>query len=114
MISALVGHLVGDYLLQNDWMALKKKLPTTEGRNACSVHCLIWTLCVVFFASWPTWTVPLLFLAHYIQDRTNIVAWWMDFYGQKQFRTGVCAPWSAIVVDNIFHIVTIWIIWKCL
>lgn len=25
MINALVGHLVGDYLLQNDWQALNKK-----------------------------------------------------------------------------------------
>jgi hypothetical protein len=129
MISALVGHLVGDYLLQNDWMALNKKKPVEvevdvgsfcgpfvdmTGPKACAVHCLIWTLCVVLFAWWPWWTAIPLFITHYIQDRTQIVGWWMDFYGQKQFRTGVCAPWSAIVVDNVFHIVTIWLIWKCL
>lgn len=29
MIDAIVGHLVGDYLLQNDWMALNKKANAT-------------------------------------------------------------------------------------
>jgi hypothetical protein len=34
----------------------------------------------------------------------------MDLVGQKSFRTGVCAPWSSIVVDNVWHIVAIWVI----
>lgn len=25
LVLAIIGHLVGDYLLQNDWMALNKK-----------------------------------------------------------------------------------------
>lgn len=37
MISALVGHLVGDYLLQNDYMALNKKKSSFH----CMVHCSI-------------------------------------------------------------------------
>ncbi len=46
MISALVGHLVGDYLVQNDWMALNKK----KSMLPCLVHCAIWATCVVLFA----------------------------------------------------------------
>ncbi len=107
MISALVGHLVGDYLVQNDWMALNKK----KSMPHCAVHCAIWTACVVLFASWPLWTAIPLFVTHFIQDRTPIIAWWMDLVGQKQFRTGICAPWSTIVVDNVWHIVTIWALW---
>lgn len=115
---AIIGHLVGDYLLQNDWMALNKK----KSSFRCAVHCLIWTACVVGFAGWynPTpaegcrylISAILLFLTHFAQDRTNIIAWWMDLIGQKQFRTGMCAPWSIIVVDNVWHIVTIWAVWK--
>lgn len=95
MISALVGHLVGDYLLQNDWMALWKKQ-------------------LVLLAWWPLWTAIPLFVTHYIQDRTFLITRWMDLIGQKEFRTGICSPWSVIVVDNVWHILTIWIIWKLL
>ena len=37
MLSAIIGHLVGDYLLQNDWMALNKKASSLH----CAVHCCI-------------------------------------------------------------------------
>lgn len=107
LISALVGHLVGDYLLQNDWMALNKKQRSFH----CAVHCAIWTACVCLFAGWfNPLVIASLFVTHFIQDRTQIVAWYMDHVGQTSFRTGMCAPWSAIVVDNVWHILTLWII----
>lgn len=102
---AIVGHLVGDYLLQNDWMALHKK----QSAFRCSVHCALWTTAVCLFAGWWAWWVwPVLFAAHFAQDHTNVVARWMDAIGQTQFRTGPCAPWSIIVVDNVWHIVTLY------
>lgn len=111
MISALVGHLVGDYLAQNDWMALNKKKSTLH----CAVHCAIWTLCVVTFAGWWSWPViAALFATHFAQDRTNIIRWWMSLVGQEQFAAGPCSPWSIIVVDNVWHIVTIWAVWRFL
>lgn len=109
MIEALVGHLVGDYLAQNDWMALNKKKSTLH----CAVHCAIWTLCVMAFAGW--WSVPVaavLFATHFAQDRTGVIRWYMSVVGQEQFATGVCSPWSIIVVDNVWHIVTIWAVWR--
>jgi hypothetical protein len=108
LCSAIVGHLVGDYLAQNDWMALNKK----RSSLACGVHCLIWTACVVAFSWFPVWTAIPLFVTHFIQDRTTVIAKWMDLNGQQQFRTGPCAPWSIIVVDNVWHILAIWIIWS--
>lgn len=101
---AIVGHLVGDYLLQNDWMALHKK----QSSFRCAVHCALWTLAVCVAAGWHApLVIALLFATHFAQDRTNVVAWWMDTVGQKSFRTGPCAPWSSIVVDNVWHIVAI-------
>jgi Protein of unknown function (DUF3307) len=108
LIDAIVGHLVGDYLVQNDHLALNKKTSSA----ICAVHCAIWTVCVLFFGWWPWWTAIPLFVAHYIQDRTYIVGWWMDTIGQHEFRTGICSPWSIIVVDNVLHILTLWIIWQ--
>lgn len=108
LLGALVGHLVGDYLIQNDWMALHKKQSSVR----CAIHCALWTAAVCVFAGW--WLSPLvwliLFVAHFAQDRTNVIAWWMDAIGQHKFRTGPCAPWSTIVVDNVWHIVTLYLV----
>lgn len=117
LLLAIIGHLVGDYLLQNDWMALNKKKASFH----CVIHCWIWTISVMLFSGWqtlpPSRALPIffvLFLTHFFQDRTDIVSRWMDFIGQKQFRTGICFPWSVIVVDNVWHIVTLWMVWRFL
>jgi len=138
---ALVGHLVGDYIFQNDWMAQNKKgdlfppripgvvdgiyppIPLVsaahDGRRrwasgtlACSVHCLLWTSSVLAFSEWwrSLWTIPVLFLTHYLQDRTKIIRWWMSKIGQDSFAAPPLGPWSIIVVDNVFHVVTLAII----
>ena len=104
LIDAIIGHLIGDYLLQNDFLASNKK----KSSLVCAIHCAIWTVAVMLWGNWGLWTAIPLFVSHFIQDRTNIIPWWMDnVIGQKEFRTGPCAPWSTIVVDNVFHIVTI-------
>lgn len=102
---AIVGHLVGDYLLQNDWMAQNKKARIWP----CVVHCTLWTVAVMFLANWWVWWVPLvLFGTHFIQDHTTIVAKWMRMIGQgKNFMQPPLAPWSFIVVDNVWHILTL-------
>lgn len=110
MFGALVGHLVGDYLLQNDWMAREKK------RNdwVCNLHCSIWTFSVCWFsgAFIDLWSFTFLYLSHMLLDRYNIVPWYMRTIGQEQFLTGPCAPWSAIVVDNVWHILSIWVVFR--
>ncbi len=121
LASAIVGHLVGDYLLQNDWMALNKK----KDAFPCAVHCALWTISVMMFAGWmhpvenefDIWFNPIilvmLFTTHFIQDYTNIVKFWMTRINrQPKFVEPPMAPWSLIVVDNVWHILTIWIIWR--
>lgn len=117
LLLAIIGHLVGDYLLQNDWMALNKK----RSLSICCVHAALWTLSVGLFSGWffyQNWHGALigfvLFSTHLFQDHTNVVTWWMDLIGQYKFRTGPCSPWSIIVVDNVWHIVTLWAVWKFL
>ena len=111
LLLAIIGHLVGDYLLQNDWMALNKKTRILP----CAVHCTIWTLAVTFLAGWYVWWVPLaLFATHFAQDHTTVVVRWMKQIGQGKFATPPMAPWSIIVVDNVWHIVTLVAIAKAL
>ena len=109
MINAVVGHMVGDYLFQTDYLALNKKRSST----ICAIHCLVWTTCVMSFAFW--WSLQaflFLFLTHFIQDRTHIVSWWMSKMGQNQFKKPPFTPWSIIVVDNTLHLVQIWVAWN--
>lgn len=121
LLLAIIGHLVGDYLLQNDWMALNKKKPGLNGVAACALHTSLWTSSVCTFAGW--WQIGygpesapylVLWLAHYWQDRTGVVVWWMRTIRQGAFATGPCAPWSIIVVDNVWHIVSLWAVWRFL
>ena len=107
LASTIVGHLVGDYLLQNDWMALNKR----KSSFPCAVHCVLWSMSVCLFAGWGGFVIPVvLFVTHFIQDRTNIIQWWMGVNNQKQFASGPCSPWSIIVVDNVWHIVVIYFV----
>ena len=108
MFEAVVGHLVGDYLIQNDWMATKKK----SSSFVCAIHCSIWTAAVVLFGSWPLWTIPVLFVTHFAQDRTNAIERYMHLVGQREFAREPFSPWSRIIIDNIWHIVVLWAIWK--
>ena len=101
---AIIGHMVGDYLLQSDYLAENKK----KSSFVCAIHCLIWTLSVMTLAGWWRWWVfPALFIPHFAQDRTGFVLWYMRTSGAKRFAEPPLAPWSLIVVDNTFHLLTL-------
>lgn len=113
---AIIGHLVGDYILQNDWMAQNKK----KSSWPCVVHCFLWTCSIMMFTGWGRhqgwwgWIImAALFVPHFIQDRTQIIGWMMsrEWY-QPKFSQPPMAPWSLVVVDNVWHIVGIWAVWK--
>jgi len=107
---AIVGHLAGDFLLQSDWMANNKK----QNSLACAVHCLLWTASVCAFSGcWKPLVVALLFATHFVQDRTQFIPFWMmRVVRQSQFASPPSAPWSFIVVDNVWHVVAIALIWR--
>ncbi len=105
---AFLGHMVGDYIFQTDWMAENKKYKTLP----CAIHSAIWSACVVLFAGWGWLAFLILFAIHFTQDRTTLVRKWMKFIGQDHFATGPYAPWSMVIIDNTFHLLQIWAIWK--
>lgn len=98
----IYAHLIGDYLLQNDWMALNKK----EGSWPCLVHTVLY-LIPFCFTGLLIWQIALIGLQHFLQDRTQFVMWFMKVKGSEKFSSGPCAPWSIIVTDNILHILFI-------
>ena len=101
-------HLVGDYLLQNDWMAQNKKKPGINGFLSCFVHCLLYSIPFLFFYNLVA--VLIIFLFHFIIDRYYFVKWYMDFVGQKDFSKPPFSPWSILAVDNTFHLLINYII----
>ena len=152
----LIGHLIGDYIVQNDWMASNKAnphpgidqhsqrvwiscsgTPLTEedakaiqeskawheafrkwhvGHVACLVHCILYTLAVWACSFWwmPWWGLAVCFAVHFPIDRWRLAGVWMrNVSGQYVFATGPLSPWSIIVVDNTFHLLTLFIIARC-
>lgn len=98
----IYAHLIGDYLIQNDWMANGKK----RSSWICAVHILTYLLPFAFTVlSW--WQIALIGAQHFAQDRTGFVAWLMKAKGSAAFLQPPCGPWSAIITDNILHI--LWI-----
>lgn len=69
-VAAMLGHFVGDYLFQNQWMATQKSFKGWPGHLACTVHVLLYTLAVLLFTGIHTWLFILaVAVPHWIIDR---------------------------------------------
>lgn len=102
----LVGHLVGDWLLQNDWMVRLKQ--NGLWNRAIFVHCLIYTLVLVLVhlgASSPPIALPLfvsvVFFSHWIIDAAGLAPRWMRLFGQTD------VSFMRIAVDQVMHILVL-------
>lgn len=105
----LVGHLVGDWVLQNDWMAAGKRqgLFTLAG----SVHFALYTVTVVgvlwlsgLRAVGPRFFLvrgALVFLSHWLIDATGLAERWGRFYRQSDL------DWVRVMVDQTLHILVL-------
>lgn len=124
----LILHIFGDYFLQTDWQALNKKKPGFIGFWACLKHCALYSTPFLLLGSWKA--VLVIFITHFIIDRTNIIAYLLAIknnvrkqqtykmmplsfpytYDISNFGLGLDRPfaisiWIYIIVDNLFHIV---------
>ena len=124
----LILHVFGDYFLQTDWQALNKKKPGFIGFWTCLKHCALYSTPFLLLGSWKA--VLVIFITHFIIDRTNIVAYLLAIknnvrkqqtakmmpvsfpctYDISNFGLGLDRPfaisiWIYIIVDNLFHIV---------
>lgn len=109
-----IGHLVGDFVLQNDFLAINKKKSTT----VCLIHVALYNFVLIVsvalsvkFAGtppWPLWAWVVVTVTHFAQDRTNIVQWFMQAIGQRKFAQPPMSPWSVIVVDQVLHLVVLY------
>jgi hypothetical protein len=73
-INMLFGHMVGDYLLQNNWMALSKGHSSWR----CLLHCLVYTATVcAFMSQWHWQWVLLVLVSHFVIDRWSLADHWL-------------------------------------
>jgi hypothetical protein len=98
----LVGHLVGDFILQTKWMADKK----AKELLPLIVHSAVYTITLALFGllanglSW--WGIGLIFIGHLILDQRKFI----DFWAAKvNGHTNI--DWLKITLDQSWHILII-------
>jgi hypothetical protein len=136
MFELLLGHLTGDYLLQNEWMALNKSKNTLIGWTAAILHCLIytWTICIFMGIFDFIWWIAV-FLTHfpidkfalgekymklkgsslraYIDDTNNSTSkFYVDTSNGQKILTGGFRAVVYAVTDNTMHLVLMYLAYK--
>jgi hypothetical protein len=98
--NALVAHLVGDWLLQNDWMARNK---ADLRHPAAWVHSGIQGVLLGCALGWVAGVV--LGIVHMIVDTRVPFNWWSKLI--RQSKVGPFHDHLIIWEDQVFHIVAI-------
>lgn len=98
----LLGHLVGDFLFQTNWMARLK----SSRWDALAVHAAVYTACVWAAAGLGGATlgalpVVLLFVSHVVLDQRAFVRWWARTVGGISRAED---QWLLVVIDQVFHL----------
>lgn len=105
-MEQLLAHLVGDYILQPDWLS-KRKLTSWFW---ALVHGLFYSLPFLLLRpSWLAWGIILLShalvdryrLAHYVTRFKNRI-WWGDGYPAE--TPDYLRVWLTIITDNTVHL----------
>jgi hypothetical protein len=122
-VLALLGHLVGDYLLQTKHMALQKSAPGWSGVLTCTSHVAVYTAAVCAF--W--WTINpvvavLVFVPHWIIDRWSLASPWLKMIRGRTFEAAFSSkdPYREFdiaftsivytVTDNAMHLICLWLV----
>ncbi len=101
---AVLAHLIADWLLQNNWMALNK---TNLRHPAAWVHAGIHAICLGLAIGPMGGAV--LGLVHLVLDTRVPVDWWIRVY--KGSATAPDARLIALWTDQVLHIaiIAVWV-----
>ena len=114
-MNQLMAHLVGDYILQSDWMVTRKG----SSHLACFVHVIFYTLPFLFITQVPI-ALAIIAGTHFVIDRwrlARVLIWaknrpWPGSLPWSECKATGYPPnlpawmstWLMIVVDNIIHV----------
>lgn len=103
-----IFHFVGDYLLQNDWMAQNK----TKQSLAAAIHATIYSALFLLLTD-DLWQWLIILISHFLIDRFRLAVYWIKLtnwnwnsknFGYSDDKPAWMAVWLMIIVDNAFHI----------
>lgn len=105
----LVAHLVGDWMLQNDWMARHKQDSLVN--RAIAVHCIIYTFTLLIslwlaaskHAFQPSYLRFGLFIlvSHWLIDAASLAKRWSRLFRQSN------TSFVQVMVDQTMHVVVL-------
>ena len=111
----LLAHLLGDYVLQSDWMATEK----TKRSLAAAVHALTYALPFLFLRP-SLAALAVMICTHFVIDRWRLarfVCWlknapwpgaksWLECAatGYPPDRPPWMSVWLLIIADNVMHV----------
>jgi len=112
-VAALAGHLLGDWFMQNNYMAMNKE----KSWLTAFFHAAVVSLTMITTLSFtePSYRVVVLVLVnlvtHAVIDRRTVIRWWM-----KNVQQWEPAPfWGTLALDQALHIsiiaLTVGILW---
>lgn len=115
-ILAFFGHIIGDYFLQPQKMAIRK----SSNSLMCLTHVMIYTISVcVMLWNWNPVVALSIFVPHFIIDRWSLGEAWLKLIGgrtvkdaiektgaEREFAIAFYAP-VYIIVDNGLHLLCI-------
>jgi hypothetical protein len=87
MVELFLGHLAGDYLLQNEWMALNKSKNTRIGWLAAFIHCVLYTIAICLFMwNFDWYWILIVFLSHFPIDKFSLAEKYMHYIMGKGMK----------------------------
>jgi len=99
-----VGHLIGDFLLQNRWLARAKRKPW-----GVMIHACLATTPVILLANWNMLQGFTGMMVHLFIDGLGLGKRWPDFVRQGNPNNDDPPPdWLRLIMDQCFHIVTLY------
>jgi hypothetical protein len=104
MFELLLGHLVGDYLLQNEWMAMNKSKNTWIGWLSALIHCVLYTLAVcLFIQNFDFIWIAVVFLSHFPIDKFSLAEKYMHFIKGKGMKDYVLKDLRDIETQGLLY-----------
>lgn len=120
--NLVLGHLTADFLFQPKKMALEKSAPGWTGIWWCTLHCIVYAVCVcTFIAAWHPVVFSLVFASHWPVDRWSLAQKWLDLIGgrnvlvacaSKEPQREIDIAFSCVVytvADATIHILILWL-----
>jgi len=115
----LLAHVIGDYVLQSEWMAINKVKSTV----AAMVHATVYTLPFLFLTQNLS-ALAIILGTHFLIDRLSLArylvwlhnllsppSWWYSWkeakenFGARKTTPAFLAVWLLIIMDNTLHVV---------